>query len=85
MGKSTFEVGEKEKHLVSVDLDRVMKRVQIYLDGQKVIDETHYSPLAKKFPFDVGDLEKHKVEVSVGIQVKVTVDGKPVQMSGAHA
>lgn len=87
MAKSTFEVGEKEKHLVSVDWDRVMKRIQIDLDGQKVVDEMHYSPGAKKFPLDVGSSEKHKVEVSVGMfsPMKVLVDGKPAKRSDAHA
>ena len=66
MAKSSFEVGEKEKHTLTVDHDWVMKRILIELDGEKLADEYHYSPLAKTFSFDVGSSEVHKVEVSLG-------------------
>jgi hypothetical protein len=90
MGKLTVEVGEREKHTLTVDLDWAMKRILIELDGEKLTDEYYYSPLAKKFSFDVGRSEVHKVEVSLGASlpiiaivkrraVKVLVDGKPVQ------
>ena len=90
--KSTFEVGEKEKHSLTVDWDRVMKRMHIKLDGEKLADEYHYSPLAKNSSFDVGSSEVHKVEVSLGMtlpllafvkgrELKVLVDGKLARSS----
>ena len=90
MGKSTFEVGVGEKHSLTVDTDRVMKTIHIEVDGQKVIDESLFSPGAKKFAFDVGTSEIHKVEVNFGMtrwafgrKMTVLVDGKPVSSSGA--
>jgi hypothetical protein len=90
MGKSTFEVGEGEKHSLTVDTDRVMKTIRIEVDGQKVIDESIFSPAAKKFAFDVGTSEVHKVEVDFGMarwafgrKMTVLVDGKPLQSPNA--
>ncbi len=90
MGKSRFEVGEGEKHLLTVDWDTIMKRIHIELDDQKIADEFHYSPGAKKFTFDVGSSEVHKVEVRVGMMrwvfgrnISVLVDGRPAQSSSA--
>ena len=90
MGKSTFAVGEGEKHSLTVDTDMVMKSIRIEVDGQKVIDDSLFSPGPKKFAFDVGSSEVHKVEVSLGMtrwafgrKLTVLVDGKPVQSSSA--
>jgi hypothetical protein len=83
MAKSSFEVGEREKHSPTVDWDRVTKRVRIELDAEKLADEFHYWPGAKKFSFDIGSSKAHKVEVSVGMSspLWVLVDGKPVRGS----
>ena len=88
MAKSSFEVGENEKHILTIDRDRVMKHILIELDGEKLADEFIYSLGAKKFSFDVGSSEVHKVEVSLGMalpllaivkerELRVLVDGKP--------
>jgi hypothetical protein len=93
MTKSSFEVGEKEKHTLTVDLDWVMKRILIELDGEKLADEYYYSLRAKTWSFDVGSSEVHKVEVRLGMTfplvaifkrrgLKVLVDGKPARSSG---
>jgi len=69
-----------------------MKRMYIELDGEKLADEYNYSPLAKKFSFDVGSSEVHNVEISLGAslplvafvkrrEVKVFVDAKPARRS----
>jgi|SRR5580692_888356 hypothetical protein len=92
MAKSSFEVGEKEKHILTVDRDRVMKHIRIELDGEKLADEFFYSLGAKKWSFDVGSSEVHKVEVILGMslplvaifkerELKVLVDGKPARSS----
>ena len=90
MGKSRFEVGEREKHSLTVHTDRVMKTIRIDVDDKKIIDESLFSPGAKKFAFDVGSSEVHKVEVNFGMtrwafgrKMTVLVDGKPVQSSSA--
>jgi hypothetical protein len=51
------------------------------LDGEKVADEFHYSPMAKKFQFDVESSEKHRAEISAGefSPIKLVVDGKAAQ------
>ena len=87
MAKASFEVGDREKHTLTVDRDWVMKKTRIELDGERLVDEYYYSPLGKTYSFDVGSSEVHKVEVSVGRfsykgrEVKVFVDGKPARRS----
>ncbi|MDA4118138.1 MAG: hypothetical protein OK455_07325 [Thaumarchaeota archaeon] len=90
MGKFRFEVGEREKHSLTIDCDTLMKRISIGVDDQKIVDESLFSPSAKKFAFDVGSSEVHKVEVNLGMtrwafgrKVSVLVDGRPAQTSVA--
>jgi hypothetical protein len=93
MAKSSFEVGEKEKHTLTVDHDWLTKHIRIELDGEKLADEYYYSLGAKTWSFDVGTSEVHKVEVRLGMSLplvaifkrrdlKVLVDGKPARSSG---
>jgi hypothetical protein len=81
MTKAKFEIGETEKHLIIVDWDHFLKHITIELDGEKVADEFHYSPMAKKFQFDVESSEKHRAEISAGefSPIKLVVDGKAAQ------
>ena len=92
MAKSSFEVGEREKHTLTVDHDWATKHIRIELDGEKLADEYYYSLGAKTWSFDVGTAEMHKVEVSLGMalplvafvkgrELKVLVDGKPARSS----
>ena len=92
MAKSSFEVGEKEKHTLTVDHDWVMKHIRIELDGEELADEYYYSLGAKTWSFDVGSPEVHKVEVRLGMslpliaifkrrELKVLVDGRPARSS----
>jgi hypothetical protein len=83
MAKISFEIGEKEKHVLIVGWSILTKRIFIELDDEKLVDKGHYTPVAEQFSFDVGSFEKHKVEVSVGgfTKVKVLVDGKPLKSS----
>jgi hypothetical protein len=76
-----FEIGEKERHFITVDWDMFARRMTVELDGQTVFKGFVLSPFAKKFNLDVGTSEIHKVEVSAGIfsPIKVLVDGKPAQ------
>ncbi len=93
MAKSTFEVGEKEKHTLTVDHDWLTKHILIELDGEKLADLHYYSLRGKTWSFDIGTSEVHKVEVRLGMtlplvaifkrrELKVLVDGKPARSSG---
>ena len=92
LAKSSFEIGEKEKHTLTVDHDWLTKHIRIELDGEKLADEYYYSLGAKTWSFDVGTSEVHKVEVRLGMSLplvaifkrrdlKVLVDGKPARSS----
>jgi hypothetical protein len=92
MTKASFEVGEREKHTLTVDHDWLTKHIRIELDGEKLADEYYYSLSAKTWSFDVGTSEVHKVEVKLGMSLplvaifkrrglKVFVDGKPARRS----
>jgi hypothetical protein len=76
-----YEIGETEKHVIKINWNLFMKHLKIELDGRTVADKYHYSPSPEKFNFDVGDDEKHRVEISVGgfSSTKVQVDGKPLK------
>lgn len=79
--KAKFEIGENEKHTIFVNNSLIMKHITIEIDGEKVADESHFSPTGKKFQFDVGSSEKHHVEISAGgfSRTEVIVDGKAVR------
>jgi hypothetical protein len=83
MSKVNFEIGDKEKHHVFVHNDLVLKHITIEIDGEKVADESHFSPSGKKFQFDVGTSEKHHLEITAGgfSHTELSVDGKPVPES----
>jgi hypothetical protein len=51
------------------------------VDGEKVVNEANFQPLAKKFQLDVGNSEKHHLEISAGPFSPITlfVDGKETQ------
>ena len=93
MAKSSFEVGEKERHTLTVDHDWLTKHILIELDGKKLADEYYYSLRGKTWSFDVGTSEVHKVQVRLGMtlplvaifkrrELKVLVDGNPARSSG---
>ena len=81
MTKAKFEIGETEKHTILVNNSLLMKHVTIEIDGEKVADESHFSPRGKKFQFDVGSSEKHHVEIIAGgfARTELIVDGKAAQ------
>ena len=81
MTKANFEIGENEKHTIVVNASALLKFVKIEVDGEKVVNEANFQPLAKKFELDVGSSEKHHVEISAGpfSPIKLFVDGKETQ------
>ena len=81
MPETRFEIGEKEKHLITVELEYVSKRIMVEQDGALVAEAWHPSPLAKKFEFDVGGSEPHHIEITVGAfhPAELKVDGISAQ------
>ena len=81
MTKAKFEIGEKEKHTIVVNASALLKFIKIEVDGEKVVNEANFQPLAKKFELDVGSSEKHHLEISAGPFSPITlfVDGKEAQ------
>ena len=81
MTKAKFEVGETEKHTIVVNASALLKYIKIEVDGEKVVNEANFQPLAKKFQLEVGSSEKHHVEISAGpfSPIKLWVDGKEAQ------
>lgn len=78
-----FEIGEREKHYVTVEWSIISKQLRVELDGEVIKSEWHLSPLASKVEFDVGSSEPHHVLVTAGgfHRTEVTVDGKKIQPS----
>jgi hypothetical protein len=71
-----FEIGEQEKHFVTVNWTMVTKRMTVELDGQTMFSKGFiFSPFTRKFHFDVGTSETHKVEVSAGPFSPIKVPG----------
>ena len=81
MAKAKFEIGETEKHIIVVDTSVFWKSITIELDGKKVVSKSHFIPGPENFQYDVGDYEKHHVEISAGgfSPIKLFVDGKEAQ------
>lgn len=81
MTKDRFEIGENEKHTVIVNANPLLKYIKIEVDGEKVVNEANFQPFSKKFQLDVGNSEKHHVEISAGpfSPIKLFVDGKEAQ------
>jgi hypothetical protein len=75
-----FEVGETEKHNVTVELNLLSKEIKIEVDGEVVSKAWHPSPLAKQFEFDVGGSEPHHIRVVVGAfhPAELSVDGDQI-------
>jgi hypothetical protein len=81
MTKAKFEIGETEKHTIIVNASALLKYIKIEVDGEKVVNEANFQPLPKKFQLDVGNSEKHRLEISAGpfSPIKLFVDGKEAQ------
>jgi sulfite reductase beta subunit-like hemoprotein len=58
MTKAKFEIGETEKHTIIVNVTPLLKYTAIEVDGEKVVNESHFSSLPKKFQVEVTNTEK---------------------------
>ncbi len=47
MTKAKFEIGETEKHTIIVNVTPLLKYAAIEVDGEKVVNESHFSSLPK--------------------------------------
>ena len=81
MAKAKFEIGATEKHTIIVNASALLKYTAIEVDGEKVVNEANFQPSSKKFQLDVGNSEKHHLEISAGpfSSIKLFVDGKEAQ------
>jgi len=81
MPKAKFEIGETEEHTIIVNASVLLKYIKIEVDGKKVVNEANFQPFPKKFQLEVGNFEKHHVEISAGpfSPIKLFVDGKEAQ------
>ncbi|MBD0371841.1 MAG: hypothetical protein ICV60_13460 [Pyrinomonadaceae bacterium] len=61
----SFEVGEHEKHLVSLNFDQMIGTMRIYVDNQEVVNELRMFSisLVKTYDFVVGVNERHAVRI----------------------
>jgi len=59
MTKAKFEIGETEKHTIIVNATALLKYIKIEVDGKKVVNESYFSSLPKKFQVEVLNTEKN--------------------------
>ena len=59
MTKAKFEIGENEKHTIIVNVDSLLKYTAIEVDGKKIVNESPFSSLPKKFQVEVINTEKN--------------------------
>ena len=64
MTKAKFEIGETEKHTIIVNASALLKYIKIEVDGEKVVNESHFSSLPKKFQVEVINTEKNYASLS---------------------
>jgi hypothetical protein len=81
MGSAKFTIGTKEKHVVVVDYSDGLwyGRVKVEVDDKELTDSQHWWLGPRKYQFNVGDSEPHKVELRIGTlghKFELFVDGK---------
>jgi hypothetical protein len=61
----SFEVGEHEKHVVSLDYNQMIGQLSIAVDNREVINELRVFSLSlvRKYEFFVGTSERHAVRI----------------------
>lgn len=76
----TYEIGEKEKHSLTVDFSVLTKHVKVVLDGTVVAHEWVLSPSGRNVEFYIGGSEPHHVVVMVRPfrPTEVSVDGNSI-------
>lgn len=81
MGTEKFEIGQKEKHYVTVQWSILSKHLKIERDDAVIADKMHLTPSPEQVEFDVGASEPHHVLVIAGgfSATEVRVDGTKVE------
>jgi len=89
----TFSVGENERHTVDYNFNKFWGGLTIKVDGEEIVKsfqafKSSFKPEQMPFKFDVGDKEKHSVEIKTIMPLffagfrpckyEVSVDGKVV-------
>lgn len=80
MSKAKFEVGDDEKHTVSVNANPFLKYIRVEVDGKRVINVANFTP-TRKLELEVGESEKHHLEIDIRAltPIRLFVDGEEVQ------
>jgi hypothetical protein len=74
----TYEIGDKEKHVLEVDQSKWSGKIKLLLDGREITDARSFRG-GKKLEFEIGNVEKHRVQLDVasyGNKFELRVDGK---------
>ena len=78
--KARFEFGHNEKHVVEVSASMWTAAIKIVIDGREMTSKHQIGVSDKSYKFNIGDKEKHEVEVRVGGIITPTaelfVDGR---------
>ncbi len=67
MTKVKFEIGETEKHTIILNVNPLLKYTAIEMDGKKIINESHFLSLPKKFQVEVINTEKNYARLNGSI------------------
>ena len=67
MTKAKFEIGETEEHTIIVNVTPLLKYTAIEVDVEKVVNESFFQPLPKKFQVEVINTEKNYAALSGSI------------------
>lgn len=80
MATVKFEVGNNEKHSVTVEATAPwLRKLKVVVDGKEVVNKVWSKSFGGSAEITVGEGERHQVEVRVNGQftpkIEVTVDG----------
>lgn len=77
MSKARFEIGENERHSITVNANPFLKYIRVEVDGERVIDVANFTP-SRKLELEVGESEKHHIDINIRAlsPIKLFVDGK---------
>ena len=79
MPRLALTVGEREKHAIEVELSSSTEKATVRIDGR--IETKTLAIGAKILDYEVGDDEKHSIEVmldlggKIGMEIEIRVDG----------
>jgi len=64
--EARFEIGHEEKHVIKVFASAWTSKVSIMIDGYEAAHAYQIGTSDRVYKFNIGDKEKHEVEIKVG-------------------